>query len=237
MPKIPIKISIIIPVLNEEAILSHISEHLQSIKEQGHEVIIVDGGSADNTLTMAHEIADTVIISKAGRALQMNNGAAIASGEILLFLHADTFLPDNTIQVILDSYQKNNYLGKNHPDKHYWGRFDVRLSSSKLVYRLIESLMNLRSCLTSIATGDQAIFVEKKLFNSVGQFPEIALMEDIAISRQLKKIAKPVCIKQKVVTSSRRWENNGVIATVLLMWKLRLYYFFGVSPEKLNQLY
>ncbi|VAW50105.1 hypothetical protein MNBD_GAMMA06-67 [hydrothermal vent metagenome] len=232
MSKAPIKISIIIPVLNEEAILSHINEHLQSIKEQGHEVIIVDGGSTDNTLMMAQEITDRVVISKAGRALQMNNGAAIASGKILLFLHVDTFLPDNTIQIILDNYQKESYRRKN-----YWGRFDVRLSSSKYVYRLIEGFMNLRSCITSIATGDQAIFIEKNLFNKVGQFPEIVLMEDIAISRQLKKIAKPVCIKQKVVSSSRRWENNGVVATVLLMWKLRLYYFFGVSPKKLNQLY
>lgn len=221
------KISIIIPVLNEEASLSRISSHLQSIKHQGHEVIIVDGGSTDNTLSIAYELTDRVIVSKAGRALQMNNGAAVASGEILLFLHADTFLPDNAVQIISDSSQR----------KDCWGRFDVRLSSSRYVYRLIEQLMNLRSCLTSIATGDQAIFVEKNLFDHVGGFPEIVLMEDVEISRQLKKISKPVCVKQKVITSSRRWEKNGVVATVLLMWKLRLYYFFGMSPEKLNQLY
>jgi len=222
-----VKISVIIPVLNEAISLSCISNHLQSLRQQGHEVIIVDGGSVDNTLAIAYEVTDMVIISKAGRALQMNNGASVASGDIFLFLHADTFLPDNTVQIISDLYQRKNY----------WGRFDVRLSSNKYVYRLIEGLMNLRSCITSIATGDQAIFIEKNLFSRVGGFPEIALMEDVEISRQLKKISKPVCIKQKVITSSRRWESNGVVTTVLLMWKLRLYYFFGVPPEKLKQLY
>jgi len=222
-----VKISIIIPVLNEEINLSRISSNLQSIRHQGHEVIIVDGGSADNTLAISYEITDMVIVSKAGRALQMNSGASVASGEVLLFLHADTFLPDNAIQIVSDSFRRKNY----------WGRFDVRLSSSKYVYRLIEGLMNLRSCITSIATGDQAIFIEKDLFDRVGGFPEISLMEDVEISCQLRKISRPVCLKQKVITSSRRWETNGVVATVLLMWKLRLYYFFGVSPEKLNQLY
>ena len=221
------KISIIIPVLNEETGLSRISGHLQSIRQQGHEVIVVDGGSVDNTLAIAQEVTDSVITSKAGRALQMNSGASIASGDVLLFLHADTFLPDDTVQLISELSKRKNY----------WGRFDVRLSSRKFIYRLIESLMNLRSCITSIATGDQAIFIEKKLFDRVQGFPEIALMEDVEISRRLKKISRAVCMKQKVVTSSRRWETNGVVATVLLMWKLRLYYFFGVSPEKLNQLY
>jgi len=222
-----VKISIIIPVLNEEINLSQISSHLQLIRQQGHDVIIVDGGSVDNTLVIAYEITDKVVVSKAGRALQMNSGADIASGEVLLFLHADTLLPDNALQTIIDLFQKKNY----------WGRFNVRLSSNKNIYRLIERLMNLRSCLTSIATGDQAIFIERNLFDRVGRFPEIALMEDVAISKQLKKIVKPVCLKQKVITSSRRWETKGVVSTVLLMWKLRLYYFFGMSPDKLKQLY
>ncbi len=221
------KISIIIPVLNEEINLSQISSHLQLIRQQGHEIIIVDGGSVDNSLVIAYEITDKVVVSKAGRALQMNSGADIASGEVLLFLHADTLLPDNALQTIIDLFQKKNY----------WGRFNVRLSSNKNIYRLIERLMNLRSCLTSIATGDQAIFIERNLFDRVGRFPEIALMEDVAISKQLKKIVKPVCLKQKVITSSRRWETKGVVSTVLLMWKLRLYYFFGMSPDKLKQLY
>ncbi len=222
-----VKISIIIPVLDEAVNLSRLNDCLQAVQQQGHEVIIVDGGSRDNTLSIAYQITGTVIVSMPGRALQMNSGAAIASGELLLFLHADTFLPENALKIISDLSRKKNT----------WGRFDVRLSSSRFVFRLIEGLMNLRSCVTSIATGDQAIFIEGNLFEQVGGFPEIALMEDIEISRRLKKIARPVCIKQKVITSSRRWENNGVVATVLLMWKLRLYYFFGVSPEKLKQLY
>lgn len=220
------KISIIIPVLNEEMNLARLGEHLRTIAQQ-HEVIIVDGGSRDNTLHIAYQLTDAVIVSSPGRAVQMNSGAEIASGEVLLFLHADTFLPDDALEIITAL----------SAEKNYWGRFDVRLSSNRFVFRLIETLMNLRSCMTSIATGDQAMFIEKNLFQRVGGFPEIALMEDIEISRRLKKIAKPVCLKQKVITSSRRWENNGVVATVLLMWKLRLYYFFGMSPEKLKQLY
>ena len=157
----------------------------------------------------------------------MNSGASAASGRVLLFLHADTFLPDNAVQIITDSFTGESF----------WGRFDVRLSNKKYIYRLIESMMNLRSCLTSIVTGDQAIFIGKKLFERVGGFPEIALMEDIEISKRLKHISRAVCLRHRVVTSSRRWERNGVVSTVLLMWKLRLYYFFGVSPDKLNQMY
>ncbi len=222
-----VKVSIIIPVLNEEINLPDVLSNLQSFRSEGHEVVIVDGGSSDNSLLLAQQGADIVIVSKAGRALQMNSGAMVATGGIFLFLHCDTFLPDNALKVVADNYQRDNY----------WGRFDVRLSGNQFVFRLIEQLMNLRSRLTSVATGDQAIFIEKNLFDRMQGFPEIVLMEDIEISRRLKKISKPVCMKQKVVTSSRRWETNGVVPTVLLMWKLRLYYFFGVSPEKLNLLY
>jgi len=226
------KVSIIIPVLNEELNLSRSSSYLRSIIRQGHEVIIVDGGSRDNTLMISYEITDQVIVSKAGRALQMNSGAAIAKGDVLLFLHADTYLPENALQLILALFQLKNCSGEN-----IWGRFNVRLSSNKRIFRVIEKLINLRSCLTSIATGDQAIFIEKNLFDRVHGFPEIALMEDVEISRQLKKSSRAKCLKHNVVTSSRRWETNGVVKTVFLMWRLRLYYFFGVSPEKLRRLY
>ncbi len=222
-----IKISIIIPVLNEELNLPDVLNNLQSFRSKGHEVVIVDGGSSDNSLMLAQQGADIVIVSKAGRALQMNSGAAVATGGLFLFLHCDTILPDNALKIIANNYQAENY----------WGRFDVRLSGNKFVFRLIERLMNLRSRLTSIATGDQAIFIEQKLFNQLGGFPEIALMEDIAISGLLRKLSPPVCLRQKVITSSRRWENNGVLATVLLMWKLRLCYFFGVSADKLSRKY
>ncbi len=221
------KISIIIPVINEEINLASTLEYLQFIRQQGHEIVVVDGGSKDNSFMLAQEGADIVIASKSGRAIQMNSGAEVASGDVFLFLHADTILPDSVLTL----------LEKIAQTEWYWGRFDVRLSSNKFVYRIIELLMNLRSRLSSIATGDQAIFISRSLFIKVGGFPEIALMEDIEISRCLRVIVKPICLKQKVITSSRRWETKGVIVTVLLMWKLRLYYFFGVSPNKLKQLY
>jgi len=219
-------ISIVIPVLNEEKKLSDLLSHLQAFRMQGHELIVVDGGSSDNSLMLAQEYADSVIVSIAGRAIQMNSGAAVAKGDVFLFLHSDTVLPDNALQLI-----------SAHLQEPFWGRFDVRLSSDKFIFRIIETFINLRSRLTSINTGDQAIFIDAQFFHSIGGFPEIALMEDVAISKKLKNIASPICLKQKVITSSRRWERRGVVATVLLMWKLRLYYFFGVSPDKLNQLY
>jgi rSAM/selenodomain-associated transferase 2 len=222
-----VKISIIIPVLNEERNLSKALAELQSFRCAGHEIIVIDGGSVDRSLELAHEMADIVLVSKAGRALQMNSGAAVATGEVFLFLHADTSLPGNAVELVSFFY----------PGKYLWGRFDIRLSSNRKIFRLIEFLINWRSRLTSIATGDQVIFIEKKLFNKIGGFPEIALMEDIALSRSLKKISRPICLQHKVITSSRRWEQKGVITTVLLMWKLRLYYYFGVSPEKLSRLY
>ena len=219
-------ISIVIPVLNEEKKLPDLLSHLQAFRKQGHELIVVDGGSSDNSLMLAQEYADSVIVSIAGRAIQMNSGAAVAKGDVFLFLHSDTVLPDNALQLI-----------SAHLQEPFWGRFDVRLSSDKFIFRIIETFINLRSRLTSINTGDQAIFIDAQFFHSIGGFPEIALMEDVAISKKLKNIASPICLKQKVITSSRRWERRGVVATVLLMWKLRLYYFFGVSPDKLNQLY
>ena len=221
------KISIIIPVINEEINLSIILSSLQYLRQQGHEIVVVDGGSHDNSLMLAQESADIVIASKPGRAIQMNSGADVATGDVLLFLHADTILPESVSSIFEN-------LAKGGP---YWGRFDVRLSSNKIIYRVIEWMINLRSRLSSIATGDQAIFVGRALFSQVGGFPEIALMEDIEISRRLRAICKPVNFKQQIITSSRRWEDNGVVSTVLLMWKLRLYYFFGVSPQKLKQLY
>jgi rSAM/selenodomain-associated transferase 2 len=221
-----VKISIIIPVLNEEKNLPDILNTLQVFRDLNHEVIVVDGSSVDNSLVIANDGADVVIVSKPGRATQMNHGAAVATGDVFLFLHADTVLPANAVNLIL-SLQGDCF----------WGFFNLRLSSQKSIFRLIEWMINRRSRWSSIATGDQSIFIERKLFDRVNGFPEIRLMEDVAISRSLKNIIAPVCLKSKVVTSSRRWENNGIASTVLLMWKLRLFYFFGVSPERLSQLY
>lgn len=222
-----IKISIIIPVLNEEKNLPEALSRLQAFRRAGHEVIVVDGGSTDNSLKLAQPIADQVIVSEVGRARQMNHGAAVATGDVFLFLHSDTLLAEEALSRVVEHYSKQNY----------WGHFDVQLSNHKIVYRLIALLMNLRSRMTSIATGDQTFFIERKLFKRIAGFPEISLMEDIAISRILKQQSAPVCLKLKVITSSRRWEDKGVLTTVLLMWRLRLLYFFGVSPDKLRQQY
>ncbi|MCK5395717.1 MAG: TIGR04283 family arsenosugar biosynthesis glycosyltransferase [Gammaproteobacteria bacterium] len=220
------KISIIIPVLNEEKSLPETLKILQSFRHLGHEIIVVDGGSTDNSLVLADAGADAVIVSRPGRAVQMNSGAAVATGDVYLFLHADTVLPEDAVHLITTL-----------SDDLFWGYFDIRLSSQKIIFRLIERMINFRSRQSYIATGDQAIFIERKLFKKIGGFPKISLMEDIAISRLLKDVTAPACLKSKVLTSSRRWESNGIIFTVLLMWKLRLYYFFGVSPERLNRLY
>lgn len=220
------KISVIIPVINEEINLSATLKSLQLFRSQGHEIIVVDGGSVDNSVSIAQDHADTVIVSQPGRAMQMNNGASVATGDVFLFLHADTFLPVEADALIAEG-----------PDDSFWGHFDIRLSGRNIVFRLIEWFINHRSRLSSIATGDQAIFVARKLFNDVGGFPEIKLMEDIAISRLLKCIVTPVCLKAPVLTSSRRWEEKGIASTVLLMWRLRLLYFLGVSPDKLSRMY
>jgi rSAM/selenodomain-associated transferase 2 len=221
------KVSIIIPVLNESLHITETLEHLQQYRDQGHEIIVVDGGSYDNTVLCATNLSDRVVKSKPGRAMQMNAGVKYAQNDALLFLHADTVLPVGACDLIIDALCSDNA----------WGRFDVRLSGKNWMFRVIENLMSWRSRLTSIATGDQAIFVLKRLFIDAGAYPEIRLMEDIALSKELRNYKKPVCIKNQVVTSSRKWEKNGVLKTVLLMWRLRLMYFFGASPDKLARSY
>ena len=190
-------------------------------------MIVVDGGSTDETFALAKISADQVIRSTSGRAKQMNTGAAVANGDVFLFLHADTVLPDGT-----DTILKNIPL-----NDQTWGRFDVRLSGPSWLFRAIEQGMNLRSRLTGIATGDQAIFVSRQCFINTGGFPEIALMEDIAISKILKRVTKPVCLNEKVTTSSRRWEKYGPVRTIIRMWYLRLRYYFGCDPARLVKHY
>ncbi len=224
----PNHISVIIPVLDEAAEIVDCLHALADWRRRGHEVIVVDGGSRDATVERARGLADRVIASPPGRAIQMNRGAAVARGGILLFLHVDTRLPadaDRLVAAALDG------------PTHRWGRFDVRLSGRHPLLRVVETLMNLRSRLSGIATGDQAIFVRRTDFEAVGGFPEIALMEDIALSRRLKRLSRPCCLRERLVTSSRRWEANGIVHTICLMWWLRLAYFLGADPARLQGRY
>jgi rSAM/selenodomain-associated transferase 2 len=221
-------LSIIIPTLNEEDIITNTLERLKVLREAGHEVIVADGRSFDNTYGLAAQFADSVLLAEEGRGWQMNAGAEYANNDILLFLHADTRLPDNADQLINQALQED---GKS------WGRFDVKLSGKARLLRLVERMINWRSSFTGIATGDQAIFVKVSTFKQIDGFADIPLMEDLDLSRRLKRITRPVCIKTPVITSSRRWEQNGIIRTILLMWSLRLAYSLGVSPETLKKYY
>jgi rSAM/selenodomain-associated transferase 2 len=216
-------LSIIIPALNEAGTLAIQLRALQHLRSQGVYLTLVDGGSTDNTLEIARPLVDQVISTKPGRAIQMNAGARSSSAEVLLFLHADTLLPPSALALIRDSITAGAL----------WGRFDVRINSPRLMLRIVERMMNWRSRLTGIATGDQGIFVSKNIFERVGGYPEQPLMEDIALSARLKRITPPNCFNESVITSGRRWEKHGILRTILLMWRLRAAYFFGVSPEKL----
>jgi rSAM/selenodomain-associated transferase 2 len=222
------KISIIIPTLNEAGHIRECLERLQSFRARGHEVIVADGGSEDHTLDSVNGLADIRITAPRGRALQMNAGARQAGGDVFVFLHADTWLPENADQILVSRLENLN---------HCWGRFDIRLSGHNPLFRIIERFMNIRTRLTGINTGDHAIFISRDLFNDIGGFKEIPLMEDIELSKRLKKIVQPVCLPQKVISSSRRWEGGGIIRTILMMWLLRLRYYLGSSPEKLVAYY
>jgi len=221
-------VTIIMPVLNEAATIEASLQALQGYRQQGHELIVVDGNSQDKTADLARGLCDKLIISQPGRARQMNAGAEQARGNILLFLHADTCLPENAMEHLTNSITQTDKV---------WGRFDVRLSGRHWLLRLVAIMMNLRSRLSGIATGDQCIFVRRDVFHQLNGFPEIALMEDISLSRTLLAESRPICLPLKVTTSSRRWEQNGIIHTILLMWYLRLAYFFGKAPESLARIY
>jgi rSAM/selenodomain-associated transferase 2 len=222
------RLSIIIPTLDEAAGIGATLAALQPLRAAGHEVIVVDGGSRDGTLEAARALADRVLAAPRGRANQMNAGADAASGDVLLFLHADTRLPPGADRAALDGLAASGAS---------WGRFDVSIDGRSPLLRLVAWLMNRRSRLTGIATGDQAVFVARDAFASVGGFPALALMEDVALSKRLKRVSPPLCLRQRVVTSGRRWESRGVVRTIVLMWWLRLRYFLGASPERLRRIY
>lgn len=218
--------SIIIPALNEALLIENCLTALQSLRNIA-ELIVVDGGSTDNTCELARPLADRVISADKGRARQMNAGAEQASGEVLIFLHADTLLPAGALPRIQEHLHNGSV----------WGRFDVRLTGRHPMYKVIGFMMNWRSRLSGIATGDQAIFVTRDLFERVGGYPDLALMEDITLSAALKKIARPACLFDKVSTSPRRWQKFGIAKTILLMWSLRFRYCFEKDTHKLARLY
>ena len=258
------KFSIIIPTLNEAANIESCLIALQALRDHA-EIIVVDGGSGDNTIALATPYADKILLSEQGRATQMNHGAKVASGDILVFLHADTELSEHALLLIEQGISA----------KQPWGRFAIQLRGSLVPMRcvrmqsqraalpnrpqrgqyefprsawelglgglfmlkVIAFMMNWRSRLTGIATGDQVLFVSKTAFESVGCYPNIALMEDIALSRALKKISQPVCLTAKVISSARRWQQHGICKTILLMWSLRLRYWLGANPTLLAELY
>jgi rSAM/selenodomain-associated transferase 2 len=222
------RLSIIMPVLDEGERIADALDALAELRALGVEVIVVDGGSQDATVQRARLRADHVLTAARGRAVQMNAGAAKASGDVLLFLHADTRLPAQAERLVLDGLARSG---------HDWGRFDVTIEGRQTMLRLVALMMNLRSRITAIATGDQAIFVKRDVFRAVGGYPEIPLMEDIALSKRLKRTSRPLCIRAHVVTSGRRWETHGVWRTILLMWRLRLAYFLGADPARLARRY
>ena len=224
----PPRISIILPVLNEARALQQHLPLLQEARAAGHELIVVDGGSRDAGPTLAAQYADRVLATQPGRALQMNAGAAVATGDVLLFLHIDTRLPPGAIALLQQQFTQSAVQ---------WGRFDVQLSGAHPAFRVIETMINLRSRVSGVATGDQALFIRSSLFRDIGGFPAVPLMEDVAITKTLRRIARPLCLRDRVTTSSRRWEAHGIVRTVLLMWWLRLLYVLGVAPARLHSMY
>ncbi|ERL55820.1 Glycosyl transferase, family 2 [Psychrobacter aquaticus CMS 56] len=232
------KLSIIIPLLNEADNLPQLIAHVTTLQPAPQQVILVDGGSMDGSVTIAENLLKAsletaqsaidwqVVESAAGRARQMNTGAKLATGDVLLFLHADTQLPMDAINEVQEAMLQYD-----------WGRFDVRLDSPHPLLKIVGIMINKRSRLVSIATGDQAIFIKKSVFERLGGYPDQPLMEDIELCKRLKKIARPACLHSKVTTSARRWQQHGNFRTIFLMWHLRFDYWRGVAPDVLKQRY
>jgi rSAM/selenodomain-associated transferase 2 len=226
-------LSIIVPVLDEAAGIAATLQALAPLRTRGIEVIVVDGGSRDGTPELCHPLADRVLASPAGRARQMNFGAAAARGDVLLFLHADTSLPSAAPRLVTEALASGTESGR-----FVWGRFDVRIAGRSPWLPMVAALMNARSRWSGIATGDQAIFVRRSVFEAVGGYPEQPLMEDVELSRRLlRATGPPACLRARVHTSGRRWDARGAWRTIFLMWRLRFLYWRGASPERLARLY
>lgn len=224
----PAHFNIIVPVLNERASLPGTLSALQPFRAAGAELVVVDGGSTDGSLEIAQHQADLCVVSPPGRALQMNRGAAACSGDLLLFLHADTRLPATALDDIEHGLARSGRA---------WGRFDIRLSGNRWPLRIVEWMMNRRSKWSGIATGDQVMFVQRAAFERVGGFPHQALMEDLVLSKRLKRLSRPLCLPGPVISSSRRWDEHGALRTILLMWRLRLAWFLGADADALARRY
>ncbi len=222
-----LRLSIVMPVLNEAASLGATLQPLQALRARGHELIVVDGGSQDHSVALARPLADQVVASPRGRARQMNAGAAQARHDTLLFLHADSTLPEAADAAIAGALQRGAR----------WGRFDVRIHGRSAWLPVVAWFMNRRSRLTGIATGDQALFVQRALFQQLGGFPEQPLMEDVELSRRLRRVQRPACLRACVRTSGRRWDERGAWRTIVLMWRLRWLYWRGTPAEQLARAY
>jgi rSAM/selenodomain-associated transferase 2 len=222
------RLSIVVPTLNEAQRIVSCLQGLRALRKRGAELIVADGGSTDGTVVLARPWADRVLVSPRGRAKQMNAGASAATADVLLFLHADTQLPPDALTALETALADAQVS---------WGRFDVQIDGSPPLLKVVAFLMNLRSRWSRIATGDQAIFVRRDMFQRIGGFPEQPLMEDIELSKRLRKLSRPACLRQRVVTSGRRWEQHGVLRTIGLMWLLRALYWMGLPAERLARMY
>ena len=225
---VPGSLSIVMPVLNEAAGITATLQALAPLTARGVQLIVVDGGSTDGTAARAQAAGATVVTAPRGRALQMNAGAEHASAGVLLFLHADTVLPQAADQLIAQALASGQAV---------WGRFDVRITGQPWMLRVVAACMNARSRWSGIATGDQAVFMTRAAFEAAGGFADQPLMEDIELSRRLRQLSRPACLRAKVQTSGRRWETRGVWRTITLMWRLRFAYWCGAAPERLAALY
>jgi rSAM/selenodomain-associated transferase 2 len=219
-------VSIVVPVLDEAAAIGATLAPLQAARRAGAEVIVVDGGSSDATVSLARPLADQVLAAPRGRGPQMNAGARAARRANLLFLHADTVLPPGALEAVEAALRGRS-----------WGRFDVAIDGNAPLLAVVALFMNLRSRLTGIATGDQAIFARRAAFEAAGGFPAIPLMEDVAFSKAMRRRGRPACLRERVLTSGRRWERHGVLRTIVLMWRLRLEYALGADPQRLARRY